>query len=74
MSEAAIKRGPVICHLNFSEALEALKRGHTIMRPHQLVTDAVVMVDGIVMFKASRKRVHGFPVSCLMAEDWMVIA
>ena len=59
--------------MDFSGALAALKDGYTVCRPIWPETEALVMVEGLILHKVSRSRVHNFPVSSILALDWKII-
>jgi len=57
---------------NFSGALAAMKAGHSIMRPHWRVTEAWVLVEGLILEKVSRWRIGAIKVPDMLAVDWII--
>lgn len=58
---------------DFSGALVALREGHAVMLPNWKVTDALVLVEGLLLHKVSRHRVSSIPTTWLLREDWKVL-
>jgi len=58
---------------DFSGALAAMKAGHAIMRPQWKITEAWVLVEGIVVEKVCRWRVSSIRLCDILAVDWIIL-